>query len=602
MTRFPRQLAVAVVVLFAFTFLSGCGSDKEDKKEETNNDVSQVVTPDENGDTQPQPDKKSCTVRKNIETKIVSDDGSGGKLTGKNCKQKNAKLKVGDICEFECEDPKDYNKTGHIKCGKDEKIEITAKCNRTDEKKKADEEAEDKKKIVEHLMKILGPGKKKEVKKFVDMEVKGNIKEKLEELDADEKEVKELGKKFENWENTPKRDTAKQNIVKILVGKWPKKRNIEQWVYGTLDCPIPMEKRLKDADASTRAAAEKQCEKGIDKLTDIRLLSPMMLDVIGTGENERKGEIGAYLGTWRGLSKAAKDYREEDNEARKKNLVKEYAKSYCTYQMMKGMKHSEHPDGGTHQSLDVAFEEYLDNKTDLPVTYQQVMSDNPERVSHRYLKRYASDKIQELLEKEELVEEKCYSDVWNPTMIAAIKAATDGAGHSNALEAGAIDIARLFVKDQIIEETRCDDSTKTEIDRYLDRVTDVPGTKGLMDAADKGTPFAQWYVQERLVQRLTEGHLAVRIRAYLLTRNRNVLEPILQSPTVSDNLPVLAEIKLFAIYLADQNRALPPAAAGKIITEDQPICNNWINNHPNIVNVVNVANIATFLTDVQNHL
>jgi len=338
MTRFPRQLAVAVVVLFAFTFLSGCGSDKEDKKEETNNDVSQVVTPDENGDTQPQPDKKSCTVRKNIETKIVSDDGSGGKLTGKNCKQKNAKLKVGDICEFECEDPKDYNKTGHIKCGKDEKIEITAKCNRTDEKKKADEEAEDKKSIVQLLITLVGPGKDNAVQRFIDMKAKGkadgwdNIKEKLKQLDENEELKKELKKQFEDWETARQKDTAKQNIKGILrkareLSKI-KKNLIERWVDGTIDDPIPMERDLKNP--ATRDDTVKECKAKINRWNDIRYLSLMMVGVTGSGKNnERKGKIESYLGKLSTLSTEADEIRKQADKRVQDRMVKDLAGRFC---------------------------------------------------------------------------------------------------------------------------------------------------------------------------------------------------------------------------------------------------------------------------------
>jgi len=244
MTRFPRQLAVAVVVLFAFTFLSGCGSNNEDKKEETNNDAPPVVTPDDNGDTQPQPDKKTCTVTKDSDTQIASDDGSGGKLTGEKCK-KNATLKVGSKCEFECKDPKDYNKTGHIKCGKNGKIESTAKCNRTDEKKKADEEADvrskaqaNKYRIVKLLIKLNEARKEGDVKKFIDIEAKEweNIKGKYNELNADGGKLKELEQKFDAWETSiqiaREKDTAKRNIQEILEKKLPNEKKKKHHAMG----------------------------------------------------------------------------------------------------------------------------------------------------------------------------------------------------------------------------------------------------------------------------------------------------------------------------------------------------------------------------------
>jgi len=556
MTRFPRQLAVAVVVLFAFTFLSGCGSNKEDDKEETNNDASHVVTPDDNGDTQPQPDKNTCTVRKN-DTKIVSDDGSGGKLTGKNCKQKNAKLKVGDTCEFECEDRKDYNKTGHIKCGKDGKIENTAKCNRTDEKKKADEEAEDKKSIVQLLITLVGPGKDNAVQRFIDMKAKGkadgwdNIKEKFKLLDKDEELKKELKKQFVNWEIEREKDTATKSIISILRKESllrPYKDDIKLWVNETVDLPIRMHYLL--ANAATKNDTVEDCKHKIEKWRDIRLLSVKMFGVIGYGiKNEQKGKIKEHLRELHDLSLKAKKIREASNISTE---VERLVKDYCKKEIKSIMREEPTPLNGFHQAI---FDTFVDTKDvgNLLRMHRDLLKKEKQEVTRTFVvEHHAIIGIQGLLPGSFQVQIRahCTDDTKNQNMIREITDAINRGPIDNAVQREAAAIVRPFVQTEILKV-------------------------------------------------LTQGHLVNPIKNYVETRATPVHLIAIANAAVGE---LDREIARFAIYLADQNRALPPAAAGKIITEDRTICNNWIKAQPNIVNVVNVADIATFLTNVQNHL
>jgi len=467
MTRFPRQLAVAVVVLFAFTFLSGCGSNNEDKKEETNNDAPPVVTPDDNGDTQPQPDKKTCTVTKNIETQIVSDDGSGGKLTGEKCKKKNATLKVGNKCEFECKDPKDYNKTGHIKCGKDGKIENTAKCNRTDEKKKADEEADErlkaqakKKSIVKLLIKLNKARKEGDVKKFIDIEAKEweNIKGKYNELNADGGKLKELEQKFDAWEIARKKDTAKRYITGYLEKKLPKetKKNITQWVYGTLVTLTTMKRRLENKDDQEDAVRE--CKEGIEKLKGINVLLPAMIEEIGYGKDKQAQKIGAYLrGGLLDLSAEAKKYNDASDGAEKKNVRQQLASGYCVGEIKRIMADAigTHPVPFNAHHLD-DFNTYVDHEKGRSAAnvlrlHRYVMHDELHEVASkfgRYLLRRRITNEFNNRDPQVVGRIETYVDsAWTGLSNGILQART-ARDCTNVLEGEPLNFARQFVKNE----------------------------------------------------------------------------------------------------------------------------------------------------------
>jgi len=555
MTHFPRQLAVAVVVLFAFTFLSGCGKDankNEPKKDDPNKEEIKKDDVKNSGDPKPnsnQPNKKTCTLE-GLETNMKAD----GILLEEKCRKKGAMLKVNDECEFECKDSENYEKTGHIRCGKDKKIDNTAECNPTDEKTKADEEVKYKRSIAQLLITIVESGNERAVKRFIETKEWNNIKAIYNELDRDGEELRKLKKDFDKWDIETKKDEAKRNIVNILVRILPKykRSNIKQWVYEALHSPIPIEKRLMDADASTKAAAEKECKKEIDKFLDIHLLSRMMVKEIGHGvQNEQRGEIEAYLRSWRGLRKAAKDIRDAaGDKAREDPLVKKDAKSYCVYQMMKGMKDSEKE---TDLSLEKAFKNYLENIEDLPSTYRQVMADT---VSHKYLKKYTSDKIQKILKEEELeekgidearIEEFCYNDVLNEPMRTAIKAATDVDGQKEALKSGAEKLVRSVLKERIRETTQC----HSDKESFIDDV--VNNGQGLQDAVEKikdpeiTKNFVHDYVLSRLknIAHPTHPTHHADLEAYVKSKSIPHLRPILQKPATDDD-PLLREFCKFA--------------------------------------------------------
>jgi len=605
MTRFPRQLAVAVVVLFAFTFLSGCGSDKEDDKEQTNSNQSQANTQNTNQGTQAQPDKKTCTV----EIIEIKGDGSGGKLTTKKCKKKGEKLEVGEKCEFECTGPKeDHKKKGEIKCLKNGKIDNTAECNQSDARKKALQQDEYKNKIVELLFKSLrhGSQKKKVVEEFVDEQANEwptSNKEKFKELKG--KELKKFVKEFVNWEIARKKAEAKKSIKKILKKKLPKAyiAHVERYVDETIHNPVPAENRLTDKDQAKVTVAVTEHKKNIDKWLDIDLLSGKMVEFLGDGiEDDEKGKIKAYLDKSRQRAKA-KRFKAAD-EAGKKVVVNKLVKSYCIQQMTVGMKKSE---SGAHDSLETDFANYLESKDDvrsLTGMYHQVMADKRD---HKYLKKYASGKIQDELEKQELepwIEEHCYNDVRHITMINEIRRAVSTQARSDVLADTAKSVAKDFVKEKI--EEKCHETIKPSITDYLNTAGTLTVAKNMMNQADEGTHFAQHYVKSRAAAPVLNARHRVRFHAHVDGRTINDLRAILRTQH-TDDTEVLKEISAWGRGYIKQKVtdefARDPARAGgaRIITNcTREECHNWINglDAQGIVACLNTATNNALLTKV----
>jgi len=628
MTRFPRQLAVAVVVLFAFTFLSGCRYNKEDDEEQTNSNQSQANTQNTNQGTQAQPDKKTCTV----EIIEIKGDGSGGKLTTKKCKNKGEKLEVGEKCEFECTGSKeDHKKKGEIKCLKNGKIDNTAECNQSDARRKALKEDEYKNKIVELLFKSLrhGSQKKKVVEVFVDEQANEwptSNKEKFEELKG-KKELKKFVKEFVNWEIARKKATAKKSIKTILKKKLPKeyKAHVERYVDETIHNPVPAENRLKDKDQAEVTVAVTEHKKNIDKLLDIDLLSGKMVEFLGDGiEDDEKGKIEAYLDKSRQRAKA-KRFKAAD-AAGKEVVVNELVKGYCIQQMTVGMKKSE---SGARDSLETDFANYFESKDDvrsLTGMYHQVMAD---KRTHKYLQKYASEQIQDLLDKEELepwIEEHCYNDFRHVTMINLIRDAADTATRLRAFQGTATSIAKDFVKEGIKEQLPHCHSTviANAFDVYWNAAVpplvgqnedaQLNEAKRKMNVPDKGTPFARHYVKTRDRPAGLHGRHHAAFETWVEGRTINNLRAILRTPHTQhtevlqeisaygkDHITKLVKDELARIAAAAQaGQQLNPA---RRITKNAVQCNNWIagRSAADILNCLNLANDQLILARVEQH-